>query len=339
MKFALTVGLHPRRPQEMGEHTRLAEANGFAMVMTGDNPSVFGEHFASLALIAINTTTARVGSFISNTLTRHPAISALGLATIDALAPGRAFLGLSSGDTAATNLGLKPATVAQMEAYITAIKDLHAKGEATWEGAKIQAAYKRPGLPVFMAAGGPRTLRLAGRVADGVFVETGLLPEVIEDARRQIAAGAAEAGRSPDDIEVWFHARAAIAESREAALALASASIAGIGKRLARNGGRGKLIPERLWPAIQELGERYDNMNHVGDSRPAANAPLLDQLGLSDYLADRFALVGTPEDYRTRLTQLRALGVQNIAVAATMPDRAAWIEAMGREVIPAMTEA
>ncbi len=334
MKFAITAGFHPRRPEQLSEHAQAAEAAGFSMVMAGDNPSVFGEHFASLAIIAVNTNRARVGSFISNTITRHPAVMTSGLATIDALAPGRAYIGLGSGDTAATNLGQKPGSIAQMEHYIRTMRDLLDKGEATYRGAPVKMAFRRPGLPIFMSAGGPKALRLAGRVADGVFIETGLTPEVIADSRRQLAAGAAEAGRDPADIEIWWHARAALAEDRQSAIDEVRSSIAGIGKRLSFNEGVGKLIPEDIWPRIAELGARYDNVNHVGATRPMANAHLLDELGLRDYLADRFALVGSAADYRRRLTELRELGVENIAVAGTMADPASWMQTMGRDVIP-----
>jgi len=340
MKFATTVGINPREPEELGAEARLAEDMGFSMVMIGDNPSVVGEHFAALAVIAANTSRAQVGSFISNTITRHPAVAACGLVTVNILSRGRAYLGLSSGDTAAVNLGLKPGSVAQMEKYIRCVQELLETGESRYQDRPVKVAYRGRGARIFMAAGGPKTLRLAGRIADGVFIETGLLPQVIEDSKRQVAAGAAEAGRSIDDIELWWHARAAIGTNRDDAIDQISTGIAGIGRRLARNGREGKFVPDALWPAIQELEARYDFIRHtetMATGRTRANAHLIGELGLTDYLADRFALVGDVADTRKRLGELRDLGVHNIAVAAVMPDRRRWIETMGREIIPHFT--
>jgi alkanesulfonate monooxygenase SsuD/methylene tetrahydromethanopterin reductase-like flavin-dependent oxidoreductase (luciferase family) len=73
-------------------------------------------------------------------------------------------------------------------------------------------------VPIYLAEG-QRTLRLAGRVADGVVVGLGLSPEVIELSLDAIAEGAREAGRRLTDLDVWWLVKANLAESRAAAVA------------------------------------------------------------------------------------------------------------------------
>jgi 5,10-methylenetetrahydromethanopterin reductase len=337
MKFSFGHGFDPRRLDEFIGLSRLADELGFAMVMTGDTPALQGDHYVGLTLIAQNTTRARIGSFISNVVTRHPVVAASAISSVDAIAGGRAFLGLSSGDSGVYNLGLKPGTQAQLEDYIVAVQSLYDTGEAHFQGAVAKFEWSRKRIPIYMAPGGPKGLRLAGRLADGVFVEAGFLPEVIADTYRQLAAGAAEAGRSLDDIEVWWHARACFGENRDDAIDKIRSGILGIGNRLARFQQEGKFIADDIWPKLRELKRRYDFLHHEeikGEAHRMANAPMLDELGLRDYLADRFAIVGNVDDWTKRIATLREMGVENIAFAALMPDREGFLRTVGEHIIP-----
>jgi 5,10-methylenetetrahydromethanopterin reductase len=337
MRFAFGHGLNVDQVGEFVELSRLAEDVGFAMVMAGDTPALLAEHFTSLTLIAQNTSRVRLGSFISNPKMRHPAVAAGGIATVDALAGGRAFFGLSSGDSAVFNLGLKPATQAELEEYILAMKALLEHGEAVFRGTTVRFAWAKRRVPIYMAPGGPRGLRLAGRLADGVFIESGFVAEAVADAYAQVEAGAREAGRSADEIELWWHARACFGDDREHAIDQIESGILGIGNRLGRFQREGKFIPDEIWPRLQELKRRYDFLHHEevrGHGRPLANAHLLNELGLRDYLADRFAIVGNVDDWIERIGVLAELGVQNVAFTGLMPDKRAFLEAMGRHIVP-----
>ena len=343
MKFAFGNPAHIDKLDEFGELARMADEAGFSMVVTGDSPGLTAEHFVALTTIAQNTKTVRLGSYISNPMMRDPAVAAGGAATVDAISGGRAFFGVSSGDSAAYNLGLKPATQARIEEYIVTIQALFDHGEAVYQGRQIKLHWRHRRVPIFMAPGGPKGLKLAGKVADGAFIEAGFVPEAIQDAYDRIAEGAAEAGRSPDDIEMWWHARAGIGTDREDAIDKIQSGILGIGNRLGRFQQEGKFIPDHIWPKLQELKRRYDFLHHEeikGKSgAPLSNAPLLNELGLRDYLADRFAVVGNTEDWIARIESLRKAGVKNLALTALMPDKKAFIEMMGRHIIPRFKDA
>ena len=63
-----------------------------------------------------------MGTFVTNPLTRHPAVTAGAIASINELSDGRAFLGIGTGDSAVYNVGLKAARLAEFREALEAIK-------------------------------------------------------------------------------------------------------------------------------------------------------------------------------------------------------------------------
>ena len=68
----------------------------------------------------------------------------------------------------------------------------------------------------------------------------------------------------------------------------------------------------------------------VGETR---NAALSDELGVTDYLADRFAVVGTPEECRAKVAQIDDSGADVLQITAISHDPADIIRRFGEEVI------
>ena len=58
----------------------------------------------------------------------------------------------------------------------------------------------------------------------------------------------------------------------------------------------------------------------------------MDEYGLRDYLAERFAVVGTPAECRKRLEDLENLGVKGLRINNNLPDRTVFMNAWAREV-------
>ena len=338
MRFGFGYGFDLQALKQFGEIAKAGDKSGFELVCTGCTPALKGDIFVGLSQIASNTSNCRVGSFIINPVTRHPVLMASGFSTIDAISNGRAVVGLGAGDTGVYNLGLKPASMKYMEMYIKTLRELWASGESQWAGEIIKTKQTGRRIPIFMAPAGPKGLNLAGRVADGVFIETGILPEVITDSLRRLSEGANEAGRSIDEIEIWWHVRPALGESQEEALDQLRTTVVSMANRLARFSREGKNIPDDIWPRLQEMKSRYNFLDAHEDSEVAksdqTNAQLLDELGLRDYLGARFAIVGTTQDWIERLRELHQLGVRNIAFAMMMKDRLGFIEKFSREIQP-----
>ena len=94
---------------------RAADAVGFDVIGYGDTQNLWGDLFVALTLAAEHTTRARVGPMVTNPMTRHPAVAACGMASIQQIAGGRAFYGVGTGDSALRNIGVRAATVAELE--------------------------------------------------------------------------------------------------------------------------------------------------------------------------------------------------------------------------------
>src|SRR5436190_1075179 len=174
--------------------------------------------YATMALCAQATRRVRVGPSVTNPITRHPAVAASGIATVDEIAPGRAFFGIGSGDSAILNLAERPATLDGMRAYVETVRALHVSGEAAWNGRPIRLTWRKRAIAIYLAAEGPRTLELAGEIADGVIVNVGIEPALVRDAVARVHAGARRAGRDPAGIDLWTMVRANVTDDVEAGI-------------------------------------------------------------------------------------------------------------------------
>jgi 5,10-methylenetetrahydromethanopterin reductase len=183
--------------------------------------------YVLLAAAARATERITLGPLLANPVNRHPTVTASSIATIDELAPGRVLLGWGVGDTAVRLAGLKPARVGELEAGTRLMRALLA-GESVEVGAARPARlpHHRP-VPVWIAAGGPKTLRMAGGVADGVFIRVGTHPANIATAVSAIRAGAVEAGRDPAAVKLAAIFHTVLVDEPARALTMARSMAAG----------------------------------------------------------------------------------------------------------------
>src|SRR5256885_14599058 len=161
----------PRSVASAVADARLAEDVGFSLVGVADSQSVFREMYATMALCAQATRRVRVGPSVTNAITRHPAVAASGIATVDEIAPGRAFFGIGSGDSAILNLAERPSTLADMRAYIETVRALHTTGEATWRGRGARPTRGEHPVPIYLSPQSPPAPRPGGGDRGGRGVE------------------------------------------------------------------------------------------------------------------------------------------------------------------------
>lgn len=317
-------------PDTFLELAALGDRLGYATIGVSD--SIFRDTYVCLALVAKETTQARIGPMVTNPVTRHPSVTANAISAINDLSGGRAILGLGTGDSAVRSLAARPATVDRLEQSVTAIQALTRGEEAPFDGAVLQHRWATRGVPVYVTAEGPRTLRMAGRVADGVIMHTAAQPEIVAESVAAVHAGAQEAGRDPADVDVWVFIKLGIADTREAAVDGIKMSLAASVNHSFRHTLEGKHIPEEHIPAIRELIRRYQTHAHVRVD--GANHSLTDELGLTDYLADRFGVVGTPEHCRAQIRSLGEVGVDGVIFGAFGRDPLGLVRRFGEEVLP-----
>ena len=206
---------------------RRAEVLGWDAALQPDSQLRRRDTYVLLAAAAKATERITLGPLLANPVNRHPSVTASSIATIDELAPGRTLLGWGVGDTAVRLAGLRPARVKELEAGTRLMRAL-LDGESVEVGAERPASlpHHRP-VPIWIAAGGPRTLRMAGGVADGVFIRVGTHPANIATAVDAIRAGATEAGRDPASVRLGAVFHTVLVDEPGLALIMARSMAAG----------------------------------------------------------------------------------------------------------------
>ena len=278
-----------------------AEALGWDAALQPDSQLRRRDTYVLLAAAARATERITLGPLLANPVNRHPTVTASSIATIDELAPGRVLLGWGVGDTAVRLAGLRPARVKELEASTRLMRAL-LHGEDVEVGAERPARlpHHRP-VPIWIAAGGPRTLRMAGGVADGVFIRVGTHAANIKTAVDAIRAGAREAGRDPASVRLGAIFHTVLVDDPARALTMARSMAAGYyeyspalfdppGFRW--NGPD----PERLkhdhhvWPDFHHARD-LDASGRVVDFLPEAVADAFSLRGGPSEVADRCAAV------------------------------------------------
>ncbi len=308
-----------------------AERYGYDMIGIADTPGNAMDPWIAAALAAERVRRARIALCVTNLESRAPAVSAAAIASLDLLAPGRAVLGIGAGHSGTSNIGLARTKGAGEIAEGVALIRRLLRGEAV-AGPSGQAAmpWVKTPSPVFMAASGPHTLRAAGRTADGAFVNFGLLEENLRASEGRVRDGAAKAGRDPDAVELWQIAGLDCTEDGAAARRKIGAILAFMaGGYILAGDLTERGVPAELHGAVAELRRRYS-------TRPGeADARLVDELGLFDYLSRRFAIYGTPEECAAQLARAAAAGLRRVMFTVSVAaDPLRTVELFGATVLP-----
>jgi 5,10-methylenetetrahydromethanopterin reductase len=275
-----------------------------------------------------------VGPTVTNPITRHPAVAASGIATVDEIAPGRAVFGIGSGDSAILNLAERPATLADLRAYVAAVRALHGRGEAEWRGRTARLTWAPRSVPIYLSAEGPRTLELAGEIADGVIVNVGLEPPLVRDAVARVHAGARRAGRDPAAVDLWCMVRANVTDDVAAGVDEIRMELASNAHHVFRFTLEGKHVPGELAGAIRRVQRGYQPAAHEALG-PSPNARLLEaEPALRAYLAERFAAVGPAPVCAEKLRGVVDAGIDGLLVTGFVAERTRLIRALGEQVLP-----
>jgi 5,10-methylenetetrahydromethanopterin reductase len=293
-------------PPLFGDMVGEIDALGFDHLWLTDSSLHARNSYAYLTLAATRSSRLLLGTAVTNPLTRHPAITATSAATVDEISGGRMILGIGAGDRPLLALGMKPASVDSLRAAIGAIREL-------WAGARVDAddaAFvlrdahlrfpARADIPVFVAASGPRTLELAGEIADGVIVLVGLFPEALAWALEHIDRGASKGGRDRPHVAVFAYG--AIDDDEDRALASARSIAAWFPQTAPVICELAGLSPS----LIEAVTTRYAG----GEFQEAAAAARL----LPDEFVRRVALAGNADRARGRIVAAVDAGADSVHV-------------------------
>jgi 5,10-methylenetetrahydromethanopterin reductase len=188
--------------REIIETAIVAEDLGFDYCLVCDE-GIMPDIYVCLGAIAEKTTRIRLGA-VTNGYSRHPAVTAMALASLNDLSNGRAQAMLVAGGTPVlAPLGIeRTAPLDVMRDAIEIMRQLWTGETVTWAGKRyrvnsMKLLLGRQDIPIWVAARGPKMLALAGELADGVVL---ISKPDLNDAFEIVAAGSAATGRRPQRI-------------------------------------------------------------------------------------------------------------------------------------------
>ncbi len=186
---------------------KYAEELGFDRAWVPDSQMIWSDCYAVLALAAHNTSRIQLGTGVAIPGTRIAPVTAHSIASINQIAPGRAFLGIGTGHTAMRVMGMEPMRIRDFREYLRVLRGLLRGEEVEYTLADRTRSIRflhqdlrfvnldNP-IPIYVAANGPRALRVAGEFGDGLISAFNERPETLASHLDIVRAGAEQVDRS-----------------------------------------------------------------------------------------------------------------------------------------------
>ena len=327
MRFGLSLGVSAREPvQRAVDVLRQADAAGIDCAWVIDSQLIMKDVYVVLALAAGATQRMRLGTGVTNPLTRHHTVTANVASALREVSAGRFVLGMGAVDSAFFPLGRQPAGLQACRGAIETIRTLLEGKDAEVDGRRLRLATATGPVPIFLAASQPRMLRLAGQVADGAIVLGIAEPEFTRQQIGMIREGAAEAGRPRGEPFVDLWVTVSVGQDRRAALD----DVRSWASTQARWIARWKAVPAVLRPFAGEIADAagaYDFGEHL--SLRARH-----QRAVSDAFTEAVAIAGPRDECVARLRELAATGVDRITVTLLSGGRKERLRVLCEEVFP-----
>jgi coenzyme F420-dependent glucose-6-phosphate dehydrogenase len=312
-------------PGRLADFAVQADALGFDSVMISDHyqPWRHVDGHAPSALVWLASVAERTGnvqlgtSVLTPTLRYHPAVIAQAFATLGLLHPGRAILGLGTGEAmneAALGIDFPPVSerFARLREAIRVIRLLWTDERVSFDGDFYRlvnaTVYDRPDelVPIYVAGGGPGTTKYAGRVADGYICTSGkgmgLYEETLLPALRE---GLAAGSRSVADIDRMIEIKLSFAATEREALENV-----------------------RFWAPLSLTAEQK-----AGVEDPIEMARLADQLP-REQVAKRWIVSADPQEVVNQLKPYLDAGFTHLVFHAPGSDQATFLSEFAEHITP-----
>ncbi|MEV0677662.1 TIGR03842 family LLM class F420-dependent oxidoreductase [Actinosynnema sp. NPDC050436] len=330
MDFGVVLQTDPPA-RDVVARLKTAEDHGFRYGWTFDSTVLWQEPFVVYSQVLAATERLVVGPMVTNPSTRDWSVLASLFATLNDMFGNRTVCGIGRGDSARRVIGQPPATLATLGAAMRVVKDLAEGREVVHHGTPVRIPWVRDGkLEVWMAAYGPRALKLVGEQADGFILQTAD-PDIARWTTGAVRDAAAAAGRDPAAITMCVAAPAYVgrdlAHQRDQLRWFGGMVGNHVADLVARYGDSGA-VPRALTDYVKDR-EGYDYAHHGRAGNRSADF-------VPDAIVDRFCLLGPAGAHVERLHELRELGVSNFALYLMHDEKDETLAAYGDEVLPRM---
>lgn len=309
-------------PNDLLAWCQLAEQNGFSVVTASDHfhpwvPSQGHSAFVWSWMGALGATTSlRFGTGVTPPGYRyHPAVLAQAAATLEAMFPGRFFLGLGAGEALNEHIvgGYWPEAPARLERLVESM-DIISKlfsGKVTKhqgkyfnvESAKLYTMPETP-PPIYVATSGPIMAGRTGKLADGI-ITVGAADEKLNMLMARFEKGAKDAGKDPKKLARILQVKVSYASTDKEAIDSAV----------------------REWP--------NGGMNFPkADIRTPEDFEAMAKLVRPENFKNRVLTTADLEAHTAYLQHFIDLGFQEIHVHNVNRDQDEFIKAYGEKVVP-----
>ncbi len=299
------------------------EAAGFDGMTVVDSQNLSGDPYVALALAAKATERLLLATGVTNPYTRHPAVTASSIATVQAESVGRAMLGIGRGDSALAHLGRAPVSVREFEGYLQRVQ-AYLRGEEVpfEEGADLdrlrlanqptssRIAWIRPGkyprVPVDVAATGPKVIQAAARHADRITFALGADPERIRWGIDTAREARDAAGLNPA-MPFGAYVNVVVHDDPEEARRIGEGGISLFTRFSAMHGTAVGPTSAEDRAVFEAVHDAYDMTSHSFAGSPQAQH-------LAGEFAERFAILGPASYCIERLGKLVELGLDRLVI-------------------------
>ncbi len=290
------------------------ETLGFDGLTLTNSQNLSGDTYVAMALAARATSKLWLGPGVTNPLTRHAAVTAGAIASIQEISGGRAMLGIGRGNSSLFNIGHKPVSPTVFERYIADLQT-YLRGDALdidgyesrlhWlSGARV------PKVPVDVGATGPKVIGIGARLADRVSFSLGADPERVAWGIEQVRQAVGSEGKMPS---LGAYLNVCVHEDVARAAELVRAGVGIFAHFTSMPGASREQVKKGDDAVFDRLGN-YDKARHGrADAAHAEALPL--------EFIQRFAVVGPADSCITKLNELRNLGIDRMFIIGPRADQ------------------
>jgi 5,10-methylenetetrahydromethanopterin reductase len=307
---------HVNVPGKAVEMARRAEADGFDGISMGDTVTLAADPYVGLTAAAFAAPTLKLMVGVTNPITRHPALTAAAIVSVQIESKGRAVLGMGRGDSAVSKFGLKAASAKELEQSFIEIQG-YLRGDKVHRDGKDSAlewlkAMDLPKVPIDVAATGPGVIAAAARQCERITFNLGGDGERIAQGIALARQARKDAGLPADGLSFGAYINVAPHPDIAVARQLVKGVTAVYTRFQAMPGHPSDQLNPRDAAVIKAVGANYNNAQHGRSD--ASHTAFMD-----DGYIDRFAAVGPADQCAEKLAGLMKLGLDRLVMVGLNP--------------------
>lgn len=304
-------------PGYTGRLAREIEIMGFDYLLCPDTQNLSPDPFGQFALAAQTTSRLRIGTGVTNPVTRDVAVSATAFGSLQAESGGRAICGIGRGDSSAAHIGIPNGTTAQLRTFVERLR-AYSRGETIDRNGTpsrlrwLESLPIEP-FPIDIACTGPKTIALAVDVGDRVSFAVGSAPERIRWAMDTALARLKATGRDRRSLSIGAYVNLVCDPDQQRAINLGRMISGMVAHFAGMKDSPVDHLPAQLRPLAEKMKTGYDMQRHSQDA--GSHLQLV-----TDEFVDWFSICGPPQKCVTRLRQLTAMGLDHVYVLGGSPE-------------------